>query len=79
MSYVKAGPKLAIRSKEGQLLTDMEQIHTRYTEYYQDLLKNREVKPGYEEYGQLIENNFKMYCEIKDHDNDPLNKILTRK
>ena len=78
-NYDKAGPKLAIRSKEGQLLTDMEQIHTRYTEYYQDLLKNREVKPGYEEYGQLIENNFNMYCEIKDHDNDPMNKIYTRK
>ena len=78
-NYDKTEPKLAIKSKEGQLLTDIDQIHSRYTEYYSDLLKNRDIKPGYEEYGQLIENNFKMYSEIKKYDNDTINENMKRK
>ena len=71
----KLNPNWPLNKKKANI----DQIHSRYTEYYSDLQKNRDVKPGYEEYGQLIENNFKMYSEIKKYDNDTINENMKRK
>ena len=75
----KNGPKLAVKSKDGTLLTGREEINLRYSEYYRELLQNREGKPEFENYSQLIEQNFKEYYKAKQYDNDPVNMKFSRK
>ena len=78
-NYGKASTKLAIKSKEGNIITGMLGIQTRYMEYYEELLQNRENKPEFKEYEELVEQNFQLFNQIRIYDTDPINQKFTRK
>ena len=42
--------KFAIRDNNGVLITDKDEIHNRYVQYYQDLLKPRTPCPDSQDY-----------------------------
>ena len=75
----KTTTKLAVKSKEGNLITHESKIKERYQEYYKDLLNSREPKEDYEKYNNLIEENFKLCNNTKSFDNDPVNQEFTMK
>ena len=78
-SYGKAEAKLAIKTKEGNLITNIPEIQSRYKEYYGELLQNRKNKPEYQIYEEHIEQNFKLFSQVKCYDEDPINQKFTRK
>ena len=69
---------MGIKSKDGYLLTDHQDINERYKEYYEELLLNRRTKEEYEKHQRIIEENHKIYMKITSFDQDPINQEITR-
>lgn len=65
--------KLAIKSIDGVLLTDEEEISSRYNEYYSDLLKPRSTDPDSSEYVHEMESTFANCMSNTLYDNDQIN------
>ena len=65
--------KLAIKSSEGKLLTEKEEIHQRYNEYYKDLLQPRPTVPESIEYVSQVDSMFENCLTNHMYDDDDIN------
>ena len=73
----KKEPKLAVKSKEGKLLTDTREIQHRYQEYYKDLLQNRQVCEEYKNHAGEVDSIFELNMKNKEHDEEELNHLFS--
>ena len=74
-----ADTNMGIKSSEGNLLTDPEDINERYKSYFQELLQNRKINKEHEQHQKLINENHELYMKISMYDEDPMNKEITMK
>ena len=75
----KKDQKMAIKNKKGEILTTKEQIFEEYESHYKGVLTNRTIKEEYEIYEKEINKQIKLYKEIKEYDQDEINKPFTEK
>ena len=66
--------RIAIKNKEGKLLTDEQDVFNRYLEYYKNLLKPRPPKVETKEFVDLIEQQFKLNYDDRNYEDDEINK-----
>ena len=69
--------KLAIDDKDGNLLTDQEEIRTRYVEYYEDLMKSREPDEQLLELIEMKDEKFRMNMEVQRYEDEEMNSPFT--
>lgn len=70
-------PKLAIKSANGKLLTEKDDILARYNEYYTELLKPRTPQQQSMEYIKEMESNFEICIATKIYDDEEINSVFT--
>ena len=64
----KQEAKLAVRNEDDEIITETEEIHKRYQEYYRKLLQNRPVHEEYVPHNEILNENHSMHTEDKSYD-----------
>lgn len=69
--------RIAVKDKNGAILTNKDNILNRYSEYYEELLKPRPITPENEQVTKQIEEQFKECLKSRNHESDEINKPFT--
>ena len=75
----KNDPKMAIKDKEGNIVTTKEQIFGEYEEHYKQVLTNRNIKEGFEIYEKEINKQVTMCHKITEYDEHEINEPFSEK
>ena len=71
--------KLAIQNKNGEIITNKDDIFREYERHYEQVLTNRTIKEGFEQYENEINLQIETYKNIREYDDDEINQPITEK
>ena len=74
----KKDQKMTVKNKEGKILSTKDDIHKEYVSHFQQVLKNRKIKPDYIKYENEINKQIEINKNIKTYDNDTINGPITQ-
>ena len=73
----KTDQKMAIKGKDGEMLSTKDEIHKEYENYFKRVLTNRKIKEEYEAYEAEINKQIEICKSIKKHDQEKINNPIT--
>ena len=75
----KKDQRMAIKNKEGKIISTKDEIFKEYETHFKQVLTNRNTKKEYEKFEQEISKQFETCKNIKNYEKDEINKPITEK